>query len=80
MGRLNIAVLLDHLNFFGQVVEEIQSMFPGQKAIIVSGHASNQRADNAISRGVPWLAKPYDVSTLANAVADILRDDARSHY
>jgi signal transduction histidine kinase/DNA-binding LacI/PurR family transcriptional regulator/ActR/RegA family two-component response regulator len=55
-----------------QVIEKIQTMFPTQKAIIVSGHAPNERADNAIRSGLSWLSKPYDIDTLATAIADTL--------
>jgi ActR/RegA family two-component response regulator len=57
-----------------QVIEKIQSMFPKQKAIIVSGHAPNERADNAIKSGLAWVTKPYDLDTLAAAIADTLAD------
>jgi signal transduction histidine kinase/DNA-binding LacI/PurR family transcriptional regulator/ActR/RegA family two-component response regulator len=55
-----------------QVVEKIQAMFPRQKAIIVSGHAPNERADNAIRSGLAWLSKPYDAESLATTIADTL--------
>jgi DNA-binding LacI/PurR family transcriptional regulator/signal transduction histidine kinase/ActR/RegA family two-component response regulator len=61
-----------------QVVEKIQSMFPQQKAIIVSGHAPNARADNAIKSGLTWLSKPYDIDSLANAIAATLGDSGRN--
>jgi ActR/RegA family two-component response regulator len=61
-----------------QVVEKIQSMFPQQKAIIVSGHAPNARADNAIRSGLTWLSKPYDIDSLANAIATTLGDSGRN--
>lgn len=55
-----------------EVIEQIHTLFPAQKAIIVSGHAPNERAEAAIQRGLSWLAKPYDVETLAHAVADTI--------
>ena len=55
-----------------EVVEQIQAVFPQQKAIIVSGHAPNERADNAIKSGLAWLSKPYDLESLANAIAHTL--------
>jgi CheY-like chemotaxis protein len=51
-----------------QVFELIQRLFPGQKAIMASGHAPNERAEQAIKKGLPWLCKPYDVETLARVV------------
>jgi signal transduction histidine kinase/DNA-binding LacI/PurR family transcriptional regulator/ActR/RegA family two-component response regulator len=55
-----------------QVIEHIQGMFPKQKAIIISGHAPDDRADKAIKRGLTWLSKPYDLQALASAVAQTL--------
>jgi DNA-binding NtrC family response regulator len=63
-----------------EVIAQIRSMFPAQKAIIVSGHAPNERTENAIERGVPWLAKPYGFESLANAVADTLAEKAKTAY
>ncbi len=57
-----------------QVIDQIHATFPGQKVIIVSGHAPNDRADLAIKKGLMWLAKPYDIETLAHAFATVLRD------
>lgn len=55
-----------------QVVEQLQAVVPKQKAIIVSGHAPNERADNAIKSGLAWLSKPYDIDSLANVIAQTL--------
>ena len=55
-----------------QVVEQIQAVVPRQKAIIVSGHAPNERADNAIKSGLAWLSKPYDIDSLATVIAETL--------
>jgi len=55
-----------------QVVEQLQAVVPKQKAIIVSGHAPNERADNAIKSGLAWLSKPYDIDALANVIAETL--------
>lgn len=54
------------------VVAQIRSMFPDQKAIIVSGHAPTERTDEATKHGLPWLSKPYGFEELAQAVADVL--------
>jgi DNA-binding NtrC family response regulator len=51
-----------------QVFELIQQLFPAQKAILASGHATNERAEQAIKKGLPWLSKPYDIETLAHTV------------
>ncbi|HEX4511784.1 MAG TPA: ATP-binding protein, partial [Burkholderiaceae bacterium] len=55
-----------------QVVEQLQALVPKQKAIIVSGHAPNERTDNAIKSGLAWLSKPYDIDSLANVIAETL--------
>jgi signal transduction histidine kinase/ActR/RegA family two-component response regulator len=59
---------LDGLQVFGL----IQRLFPAQKAIMASGHAPNERAEEAMKKGLPWLTKPYDRDTLAHAVESAL--------
>lgn len=59
-----------------QVIEQIQRLFPTQKVIVVSGHAPTERAELAVKKGLTWLAKPYSMETLAQAVQLVLRDDA----
>lgn len=56
-----------------QIIEQIQRLFPGQKAIVASGHAPGERAELAMQRGLTWLAKPYDMETLAETVQRVLR-------
>jgi DNA-binding LacI/PurR family transcriptional regulator/signal transduction histidine kinase/ActR/RegA family two-component response regulator len=51
-----------------QVVEAIRQLFPSQKAILASGHAPNQRVEQAIEKGLPWLAKPYVSEALETIV------------
>jgi signal transduction histidine kinase/ActR/RegA family two-component response regulator len=51
-----------------QIVEAIQKLFPAQKAILASGHAPNPRVEQAIGKGVPWLAKPYVSKALESVV------------
>ena len=63
---------LDGLHVF----EQIQLLFPAQKAIVVSGHAPTERAELAVKKGLTWLAKPYNMEELAHAVQRVLRDDA----
>jgi DNA-binding NtrC family response regulator len=55
-----------------QVFELIQQMFPDQKAIVASGHAPNERAELAVSKGLIWLAKPYSIKALTRAVERVL--------
>jgi DNA-binding LacI/PurR family transcriptional regulator/signal transduction histidine kinase len=56
-----------------EVVDRIRERFPDQKVIIVSGHAPSERAEAAIARGLPWLAKPYTLDDLAGTIAGLLR-------
>jgi len=56
-----------------ETLEQIQQLFPEQRAILASGHAPNERAGLAVSRGVAWLAKPYTTETLARAVRSVLK-------
>jgi DNA-binding LacI/PurR family transcriptional regulator/signal transduction histidine kinase/ActR/RegA family two-component response regulator len=51
-----------------QVFEQIQQLFPAQRAIVASGHAPSERAEKAVARGLAWLAKPYTTKTLAVVV------------
>ncbi len=59
-----------------QIIDQIQRLFPGQKAIVASGHAPGERAELAMERGLTWLAKPYDMETLAEIVQRVLRAGA----
>jgi signal transduction histidine kinase/DNA-binding LacI/PurR family transcriptional regulator/ActR/RegA family two-component response regulator len=56
-----------------EILDMIRLLFPGQKAILASGHASSERVQVAVNQGLIWLAKPYTVDSLAEAVADSLR-------
>ena len=58
------------------IFEEIQRLFPAQKAIVVSGHAPTERAELAMRKGLAWLAKPYTQEALAQAVHAALLPDA----
>ncbi len=61
-----------------QVIEQIQRLFPAQKFIVVSGHAPTERVELAVKRGLTWLAKPYDMESLAKAVQGVLRSDGEA--
>jgi DNA-binding LacI/PurR family transcriptional regulator/nitrogen-specific signal transduction histidine kinase/ActR/RegA family two-component response regulator len=58
------------------IFEEIQRLFPAQKAIVASGHAPTERAELAMRKGLAWLAKPYTHEALAQAVHAALLPDA----
>ncbi|MGB8294003.1 MAG: substrate-binding domain-containing protein [Polyangia bacterium] len=55
-----------------EVFEMIRQLFPSQRALLVSGHAPNDRMQSAIDRGLGWLAKPYTIESLADMVAKAL--------
>ncbi|HWA77921.1 MAG TPA: ATP-binding protein [Polyangiaceae bacterium] len=55
-----------------QVLEHIQRLFPEQRAVLASGHAPNERAELAVSKGLTWLVKPYTMDTLARTVRALL--------
>ena len=59
-----------------QIFELIARRFPGQNAILASGHAPSERAELAISKGLVWLPKPYTVEALTRAVARALASGA----
>jgi len=61
-----------------QVIEQIQRLFPAQKVIVVSGHAPSERAELAVKRRLTWLAKPYDMETLAQTVQGVLKRDVEA--
>jgi DNA-binding LacI/PurR family transcriptional regulator/signal transduction histidine kinase/ActR/RegA family two-component response regulator len=61
-----------------EIFEQIQELYPEQRAIVASGHALNERVERAMSRGLAWLAKPYAADDLGRAVAAALRERARA--
>jgi DNA-binding LacI/PurR family transcriptional regulator/signal transduction histidine kinase/ActR/RegA family two-component response regulator len=56
------------------VIEEIQQLFPAQKAILLSGYAPTERVELAMRQGLIWLSKPYTGEALARAVHAALSD------
>ena len=55
-----------------EIFELIRQLFPSQRALLVSGHAPNDRVQAAIDRGLGWLQKPYSMEALAETVAKTL--------
>jgi CheY-like chemotaxis protein/anti-sigma regulatory factor (Ser/Thr protein kinase) len=55
-----------------EVLERARVLFPGQKAILVSGHAPSERAERARDQGVQWLPKPFTLEGLARVVNSVL--------
>jgi DNA-binding LacI/PurR family transcriptional regulator/signal transduction histidine kinase/ActR/RegA family two-component response regulator len=58
-----------------EIFELIRQLFPSQRALLVSGHAANDRVHAAMAHGLGWLAKPYTMESLAQTVAKALGAD-----
>lgn len=50
------------------VLAQIHRHFPEQRAIVASGHAPSERAEQAVARGLTWLVKPYTTEALTLAI------------
>jgi CheY-like chemotaxis protein len=50
------------------VFERLERLVPGQRGMIVSGHAPDERVRLATSTGLAWLATPFGRDELARAV------------
>jgi phosphoserine phosphatase RsbU/P len=55
-----------------ELCERIRERAPGQRALLVSGHAQTKRLERAVQSGLRWLAKPYTATGLAAAVDQAL--------
>jgi two-component system, cell cycle sensor histidine kinase and response regulator CckA len=53
-------------------IAQIRSRLPAQKVLIASGYAPDHLNEAARQLGLPWLAKPYTLSSLATAVRGTL--------
>jgi len=53
-------------------IAEVRRRFASQKVLIASGYAPDHLNDAARERGLPWLAKPYTLTSLASAVRSAL--------
>ncbi|HTV19772.1 MAG TPA: ATP-binding protein, partial [Polyangiaceae bacterium] len=53
-------------------IAQIRQRFTSQKVLIASGYAPDHLNDAARQRGLPWLGKPYTLSSLASAVRSTL--------
>jgi signal transduction histidine kinase/CheY-like chemotaxis protein len=69
---LILDVLLNEERDGLEILECARELFPGQKAILVSGHAPSERAERARDQGVQWLPKPFTLDGLARAVNAVL--------
>ena len=59
-----------------ELFERIRCLYPEQRAIIVSGYAAPERAEEALRRGLIWLVKPYTAGGLGRAISVALGNDA----
>ena len=46
----------------------ITELHPDQRFIVISGYTTTERGQLLLSRGVPWVSKPYSTTTLAQVV------------
>jgi two-component system cell cycle sensor histidine kinase/response regulator CckA len=53
-------------------VARVRQALESQKVLIASGYAPDHLNDAARRRGLPWLAKPYTLASLASAVRSTL--------
>ncbi len=54
------------------VIEYVQTLIPGQRAMIASGLTATERGEAAMLRGLGWLLKPFTSGALARAVQTAL--------
>jgi ActR/RegA family two-component response regulator len=57
-----------------QIVRKIRRLFPGQKGILVSGHAFVDHEDEIRAANLVWLPKPYTIDSLTTAIRSALRE------
>jgi DNA-binding LacI/PurR family transcriptional regulator/signal transduction histidine kinase/ActR/RegA family two-component response regulator len=69
---LILDVLLNEERDGLEILERARELFPGQRAILVSGHAPSERAERARDQGVQWLPKPFTLEALGRAVSIVL--------
>jgi signal transduction histidine kinase/ActR/RegA family two-component response regulator len=56
-----------------EILRRVRELFPGQRGLLMSGHAPAERGELAREQGFGWLAKPFGTDSLANAVRTVLR-------
>jgi len=58
-----------------QTYKKISEIYPGQKALIVSGFSASEKVKEALLLGVSgYLKKPYTVGQIAAAVKKVLSE------
>jgi DNA-binding NtrC family response regulator len=55
-----------------EVIDHARARRPGQKALLLTGYASLETADQAIAMGVPVLYKPIDLQELFKTIEQTL--------
>jgi two-component system OmpR family response regulator len=58
-----------------EILRRVRELFPGQRGLLMSGHAPAERGELAREQGFGWLAKPFGTDSLANAVRSVLRSE-----
>ncbi len=56
-----------------ETVEQLRRHRPDQKAIIASGYAPEKTSAEAQTKGMAWLAKPFTLQALAEAIRKALK-------
>ncbi|HEX6276473.1 MAG TPA: ATP-binding protein, partial [Polyangiaceae bacterium] len=55
-----------------EILRRVRELFPGQRGLLMSGHAPAERGELARSQGFGWLPKPFGTESLARAVRNVL--------
>jgi DNA-binding LacI/PurR family transcriptional regulator/signal transduction histidine kinase/CheY-like chemotaxis protein len=55
-----------------EILRRVRELFPGQRGLLMSGHAPQERGELAKQQGFAWLPKPFGTETLASAVRTVL--------
>ena len=55
-----------------EILRRVRELFPGQRGLLMSGHAPAERGELAQRQGFGWLPKPFGTETLASAVRTVL--------
>jgi CheY-like chemotaxis protein len=56
-----------------ETYQQILQRYPGQKAVVASGYAENERVKQILALGVgAYVRKPYSIERLAMAVKEAL--------
>jgi two-component system cell cycle sensor histidine kinase/response regulator CckA len=53
-------------------LKAIRQLYPDQKVLIASGHATDDRSSAALAMGARWLSKPYSLNQLQEAIFNLI--------